>query len=166
MKIPTLAVLFAVLVSLSPSVSASQEAANTPAALNAEAIKAYQAKDDPRFLLYEKRALELQPANPRLLYNVACGEALQGNAQDAVRLLDQLLARRLDLGAETDADFAGIRKTEDWAGFETRLAELHKPLVHSQVAFRLPDPGIVPTGIAVDPRTGDTYIANVKERKI
>jgi sugar lactone lactonase YvrE len=46
------------------------------------------------------------------------------------------------------------------------LAELRKPLVHSDVAFKLADPAIVATGIAVDPRTGDTYIASVRERKI
>lgn len=138
----------------------------TLAELNAEAMKAYQAKDYSGFLAYEKRALGLDPANPRLIYNVACGEALQGNAPEAVRLLDQLLARRLDLGAETDSDFAGIRKTQDWTGFQSRLAELRKPLVHSEVAFRLPDPGLVATGIAVDPRSGDTYIAIVRQRKI
>jgi sugar lactone lactonase YvrE len=136
------------------------------AALNAEAIKAYRAKDYARFLAYEKRALGMEPANPRFIYNVACGESLQGNAREAVRMLDQLLARRLDLGAETDDDFSPIRQTPEWAGFESRLAELRKPLVRSQPAFRLADPGLVATGIAFDPRTGDTYVASARERKI
>jgi sugar lactone lactonase YvrE len=138
----------------------------TAAALNADAIKAYQAKDYKSFLALEKRALELDPANPRVVYNVACGESLAGNAYEAVRRLDQLLALKLDLGADTDPDFTSIRNTEDWIGFQSRLAELRKPLVHSHVAFRLPDPEIVATGIAVDPRTGDTYIASVRQRTI
>ena len=140
--------------------------ASTQAALNAEAMKSYQAKDYSRFLEYERRALALEPTSPRLLYNVACGEALQGNAHEAVRLLDQLLARKLDLGAETDADFAGIRGTHDWIGFRSRLAELRKPLVRSQIAFLIEEPGIVATGIGVDPGSGDTYIASVRQRKI
>ena len=80
-----------ILMTLCAFLAFSQEPAGTPAALNAEAIKAYQAKDYARFLTLEKRALELQPANPRFVYNVACGEALRGNPREAVRKLDQLL---------------------------------------------------------------------------
>ena len=146
--------------------SSSQEPQPTAAALNAEAMKAYQAKDYTRFLAYEKQALALEPDNPRLLYNVACGESLEGNAQAAIRMLDQVLSQKIDLGAETDPDFAGIRNTPEWKDFQSRLAELRKPLVRSRVAFTLPDPAIVATGIAVDAKTGDTYIASVRQRKI
>ena len=146
--------------------AALPQTVNTAAALNAAAIKAYQAKDYTQFLADEKRALALEPGNPRILYNVACGEALQGNARGAVRRLDQLLARKLDLGAEKDADFTGIHSTPDWKEFESKLAELRKPMARSQVAFRLSDPNLLATGIAVDSRTGNTYIASVRERKI
>jgi sugar lactone lactonase YvrE len=145
---------------------ASQDPANTPAALNAEAIKAYRAKDYARFLALERRALELAPSNPRIIYNVACGEALHSNAPGAIRLLDRLLARKLDLGAENDDDFAGIWNTAEWTGFQTRLAGLRKPIIHSDVAFRLAEPGLLATGIAIDPRTGDAYVASVRQRKI
>lgn len=157
------AILLAVFASGVPALS--QEEADA-AALNAEAIKAYQAKDYARFLATEKRALELEPANPRVLYNVACGEALMGNAPEAIRLLDQLVARKLDLGAETDEDFSSIRKTPEWADFELKLAEIRKPLVRSQPAFTLADPALVATGMAFDPRTGDIYVASARERKI
>jgi len=146
--------------------ASSQESPATAAAANAEAIKAYQAKDYAQFLALEKRALALEPENLRWLYNVACGESLRGNTQEAVRRLDQLLAQKVDLGAETDPDFDGIRKTPEWAGFASRLAELRKPLARSQIAFTLTDPAIVATGIAVDPATGTTYIASVRQRKI
>ena len=66
-------------------------------------MKAYRAKDYKTFLTDERKGLALEPENPRLIYNAACGEALNGNAKEAVALLDQLLARKLDLGAETDA---------------------------------------------------------------
>jgi hypothetical protein len=148
------------------AISTSQETPATAAALNAEAIKAYQAKDYARFLAYEKQALALEPDNPRVVYNVACGESLAGNASEAVRLLDQLLLKKIDLGAEMDDDFAGIRKTSEWQAFHTRLTDLRKPLVHSQIAFTLSDPTLVATGIAVDAKTGDTYIASVRQRKI
>jgi sugar lactone lactonase YvrE len=146
--------------------SSSANSADTLGTLNAEARRAYQQKDYAQFLILEKRALQLSPGNPRLMYNVACGEALQGNPREAVRRLDQLVALKLDMGAEKDDDFSGIRKTEAWAGFESRLAQLRKPIVRSTIAFRLTDPDLLATGIAVDSRNGDTYIASVRERKI
>jgi sugar lactone lactonase YvrE len=151
---------------LSVSLAAAQDTPATPEALNAAAIKAYQAKDYAAFLANEKQALALDPGSPRLIYNVACGEALTGNAAAAVRHLDDLVALKLDLGAETDDDFASIRKTTEWAGFLAKLGELRKPLVHSTRAFTLADPELIATGVAVDPSTGDTFIASVRERKI
>ncbi len=144
----------------------SQEVPNTPAAPNAAAIKAYQAKNYAEFLADEKRSHALDPANPRYLYNVACGESLTGNGAEAVRLLNELVARKLDLGAETDDDFSSARKTPEWAAFEKNLAELRRPFVHSEVAFKLAETGLLATGIAVDSQTGDTYIASVRQRKI
>ena len=151
---------------LSVSLAAAQDTPATPEALNAAAIKAYQAKDYAAFLANEKQALALVPGSPRLIYNVACGEALTGNAAAAVRHLDDLVALKLDLGAETDDDFASIRKTTEWAGFVAKLGELRKPLVRSTTAFMLADPELIATGVAVDPSTGDTFIASVRERKI
>ncbi len=48
------------------STARAQEMANTPEALNAAAIKAYQSKNYADFLANEKRALALDPSNPRL----------------------------------------------------------------------------------------------------
>lgn len=151
---------------LTPLLLFSQQPSETPVAMNAEAVKAYQAKDYPKFLALEKRALELAPDNARYVYNTACGEALQGNAKEAVRLLDQLVAWKLDLGAEKDDDFSKIRNTPEWSEFESHLVALRKPILHSATAFMLPDPQLIATGVAVDQKTGDTYIASVRERKI
>src|SRR5262245_49807667 len=137
MKTAVLMTVISFVLAGSSSATLSQQPSDTPAALNAEAIRAYRAKDYARFLALEKRALELAPGNPRIVYNVACGEALQNNASEAVRLLDQLLARKLDLGAEADDDFSGIRSTQEWTGFQSRLAGLRKPMIHSDVAFTL-----------------------------
>jgi sugar lactone lactonase YvrE len=161
-----LTALLTILTFLAVSPARSQNSPNAATDWNAEAIKAYQAKDYKRFLEDEQRALQLDPANPRLLYNVACGESLQGNAKEAVHDLDQLLARKLDLGAENDNDFAAIHQTPEWHAFQSKLAELRKPVVHSEIAFKLADPNLVATTLAVDPATGDTYIASMRERKI
>jgi sugar lactone lactonase YvrE len=133
---------------------------------NAAAVKAYQAKDYKTFLADERKALALEPENPRVIYNTACGEALNGNAKGAVELLEQLLARKLDLGAATDGDFAGIRNTAEWAQFEARLADLRKPVVRSTVGFKIDEPRLLATGMAFDATKGDFYIASARGRKI
>jgi len=154
------------LATLCQTILHGEEIPSTPAALSAAAVKAYGQKDYAGFLAYERRALALEPSNPRFLYNVACGESLTGHASEAIKLLNQLVDRKLDLGAETDDDFSGIRKTPAWAGFALRLAELRKPVVRSEVAFKLSDPTLMAIGVAVDPQNGDTYISSIRERKI
>ena len=149
----------------SPTAPAA-EPAITPAAINDAAMNAYRSKDFSRFLALERRALELEPGTPRLIYNVACGEALLGHPQESVRQLDALLDTRLDLGAETDDDFAKVRNTPEWAAFLQRLHELRKPILRGDIAFRLDDPGLVAAGTAIDAHNGDTYIASIRERKI
>jgi sugar lactone lactonase YvrE len=148
------------------AIAQTQKPPNTVAALSDAAIKAYQAKDFARFLDYERRALALEPQNPRTMYNVACGEALNGHREEALQVLHTLTARKLDLGAETDADFASIRGGPGWAAFVAELATLRAPIVKSSVAFRLDDPTLIATGIAIDPQSGDAFIASVRHRKI
>lgn len=149
-----------------PAAASAQRAEDSAAALNDTAIRAYRAKDYTQFTALERRALTLDPENPRYLYDAACGEALLGHARVAVALLDSLLARKIDLGAAVDSDFAGIRGTPEWVAFASRLKTLDEPIVRSTVAFTIDDPELDATGLTVDPQTGDVYVASVRERKI
>jgi hypothetical protein len=137
-----------------------------PTAIHDQAVKAYQAKDFQRFLELEKKASALDPENPRYQYNVACGEALAGHAAQAVAALDRLLERKLDLGAETDADFAAIRGSPQWRKYLEGLARLRRPLAISGVALTLPDPELLVCGLAIDAASGDLFIGSLRERKI
>ena len=136
------------------------------ATLIKNAQSAYQAKDYPAFLALEQKALALAPDDPRILYNVGCGEALVGHAAEAVRLLDKLIARGLDMSADKDSDFNNIHQSPEWKQFEGRLAVLRQPVVRSSTAFTLPDKGLMATSLAVDEQTGDTFISSARERKI
>ncbi len=100
--------------------------ADTVPALNDAATKAYRAKDYATFLDYEKRVLALEPGNPRTFYNIACGEALTGHADAAMQLLNRLVAKKLDVGTDTDSDFAAIRDSNNpaWTSFVAKLATL------------------------------------------
>jgi len=139
---------------------------DSPEALNARALSAYNAKDYATFLVLEKQILTLTPADPRALYNVASGEALLGHAGEAVAQLDKLLKLHLDFSAEKDPDFAGILKTPQWGQYRDHLAELQKPVVASQVAFTLSEKGLLASSAALDEASGDIYVGSLRERKI
>jgi hypothetical protein len=104
-------VLFAVLYGLFALSVGSQEVPNA-ATLNAKAVAAYQAKDYYAFLKLEQQAHELEPKNPQIVYNLACGEALNGHPAEAIQFLDKLLQQKLDLVRPS-----GKRSRRDWPHF-------------------------------------------------
>ncbi|HKC77341.1 MAG TPA: tetratricopeptide repeat protein [Gaiellaceae bacterium] len=65
--------------------------------------------DDARQLLRE--GLEEKPGSPAILYDLACVEALAGEADTALELLSEAIAEneRFREYAQTDEDFASIR---------------------------------------------------------
>jgi tetratricopeptide (TPR) repeat protein len=65
--------------------------------------------DEARELLHE--ALEAKPGSPPILYDLACVEALAGEGDRALELLNEAVAadERFREYAQTDEDFASIR---------------------------------------------------------
>jgi quercetin dioxygenase-like cupin family protein len=65
--------------------------------------------DEARQLLHE--GLEAKPGNAALLYDLACAEALAGDAETALDLLNESVTteERFREYAQTDEDFASIR---------------------------------------------------------
>ncbi|HEU5405828.1 MAG TPA: tetratricopeptide repeat protein [Gaiellaceae bacterium] len=65
--------------------------------------------DEARRLLRE--GLEAKPGSPAILYDLACVEALAGDRDKALELLDEAIAKneRFRDYAQTDEDFASIR---------------------------------------------------------
>jgi tetratricopeptide (TPR) repeat protein len=65
--------------------------------------------DEARQLLHE--GLEAKPGSPPLLYDLACVEALAGEKDNALELLNEAVAsdERFRKYAQTDEDFASIR---------------------------------------------------------
>jgi len=139
---------------------------DSPEALNARAVSAYETKDYATFLILEKQILTLSPGDPRAIYNVASAEALLGHAAEAVGQLEKLLKLHLDFGAEKDPDFASILKTPEWSQYRNHLAELQKPVIASSVAFALSEKGLLASSAALDEASGDIYVGSLRERKI
>jgi len=73
----------------------------------------YDAQDYEKALDVAREGIELHPADARLVYNVACLEALTGNADAAVAQLGRAVRLRPDLAeqAAQDHDFEELRLT-------------------------------------------------------
>ena len=71
----------------------------------------YEAGQTERSLDWSRRALEIDPEDSGILYNTACIQAVQGNYDEALKILDQ--AVRFGFGMrewiENDPDFAPVR---------------------------------------------------------
>jgi hypothetical protein len=80
-----------------------------------EAARAYKEKNYAAYLENMLRAVELRPANPTLLYNLAGAYALNGNRREALDGLARVAEMGLVYGAGADEDFNAI-KTQLSAG--------------------------------------------------
>jgi hypothetical protein len=130
------------------------------------ARKAYQEKDYAAFLANMKKAVELRPNHPRLMFNLAAAYALTGRGGEALQWLGKMTEMGLVFSAEKDSDFDSIKRTPE---FQTILAGVahNKLLVTGGVpAFTVHEKGFIPEGIAYDPVTRTFYLGSVYKRKI
>src|SRR5579885_1924949 len=119
---------------LAVTAGGGQETSMTASELNAEAVKAYQGKDYGRFLAYEKRALDLDPTNERFIYNVACGEALLGNARgrsgcwvDSWPISSTSAPKRIPISKAFEARPNGTPSKSNWLNFASPWSGAGRP---------------------------------------
>jgi tetratricopeptide (TPR) repeat protein len=90
----------------------------TPGEAMRDFSEPYNAKDYDGALAVARGVLDTYPGNGLALYNIACAEALLGEADDALTHLGEAIqaAPRLRETAQTDEDFASLRGDERFEG--------------------------------------------------
>jgi hypothetical protein len=131
-----------------------------------QALAFYKAKDYAAALQNFKKAAELIPDHPSIIYNIAAMQALLGNERDAIAELSRTAEMGLALHPERDADFNSIKDREPFKALLKRFAANTAPLVRSEVAFRLTEKGLITEGIAYDPTEQVFYISSIHRRRI
>jgi sugar lactone lactonase YvrE len=63
-------------------------------------------------------------------------------------------------------DFPGLSERPEWREIAGRAAAREPRTARAQVAFTLPERGLVAEGIASDPETGALYVSSIRGRKI
>lgn len=127
---------------------------------------AYEGGEIGTFRELTNELVEIWPGHPRLVYNLACGHALEGNRDAALDLLDRLVAMRVAFEPWDDEDLVSLRGMPRFDGLVDRFAEATAPTFVSEVAFRLDDPEFAPEDVAWDPVSGDLFLSSIRQRKV
>ncbi|HEX4441075.1 MAG TPA: SMP-30/gluconolactonase/LRE family protein [Thermoanaerobaculia bacterium] len=155
---------------LSAALLAAPPASPQPsvADLQKEALAAYQKGDKARFLaIYEELAAR-RPGDVFILYNLACGQAVNGRTAAAEKTLSELVALRTASDIEADDDFGSIKQSAGFRDAAAKMKALRTERVDSgaAVAFTIPEKGLVPEGVAYDPNTKSFFVSSIRKREI
>jgi sugar lactone lactonase YvrE len=132
-----------------------------------ESRAAYDKADYATFLAKTQEAARLAPGDVWVLYNVACGQAITGKPAEAVATLDTLAERRVRFDLDAENDFASLRGSAGYRKVADRMKKLGDLKISgSTVAFRIPEKGLVPEGIAFDSKSGSFFVSSIRKRKI
>jgi len=131
-----------------------------------QATAAYDAGEISRFCELTEDLTKAWPDHPRLIYNLARGNALEGRGDLALDLLDRLVSMRVAIDPREDEDLRSLHELPRFAELIDRYEVAITPMIRGEVAFRLDDPEFVPEDVALDPTTGDLFISSIRQRKI
>jgi sugar lactone lactonase YvrE len=143
-------------------------AAKSNAALLKEAREAHNRGENAAFLASYEELARRRPGEIFTLYNLARGQALNGQTETALATLEQILTLRVASDLELDKDFESIRRTEGYRSVLDRMNAFRKERVSSGAtrAFAISDKGFIAEGVAYDPVTKAFFVSSIRHRKI
>jgi WD40 repeat protein len=134
--------------------------------LERQSIAEYKAKKYADFLANMKRANDLRPNHPRIIYNLAIAYSLNKDSENALISLKRLAAMGLYFQVEKDEDFKSLFELKDFQKLKTDFAKNIKPVNRSSKAFSVPQKGLITEGIAYDSDSKRFFLSSVREGKI
>ncbi len=165
-KITLITAIFFVALSFQTKLGAQTEKAKTVNDYQQQAIIAYKAKDFTASLENFKKAAELVPNYPRLIYNIAALQTLLDNKTEALKALNQLADLGLVFAIDKGKDFEPLTNTDEFKALLKKFESNKTPIVKSQPAFTVDEKGLVTESVAYDPTMQSFYVSSVHKRKI
>ncbi len=111
-----------------------------------------------------QKMLAQSPGNGGVMYQLAVACARAGQNDRAIRWLEKATALGSDLDLTHESAFAPLRKFESFR--ELARPSAHPPVHTSTLAFRIPEPDLIPEGIAWDPVGKTFYVGSLYKKKI
>ena len=132
-----------------------------------KASEEHRAKNYPAALEAARKAASVgPPRHPELMFHLARASSLNGHAAESARLLGTLADMGLGVDVAADDNFKPLRDSGEWAALSKKIAAARTPLVRSRTAFQIPDPQLLPEGIAYDARRRAFYLGSIYKSKI
>jgi hypothetical protein len=129
------------------------------------AVASYNEKDLAGYLSNTRKASDLRPDLPRLLYNLASAYALNGKRDESIAILKRAAAMGLYFDIAKDEDFASLDKTQI-IEVENLLKKNLVPINASERAFTIEDKELITEGIAYDPVDRRFFVGSIHKGKI
>lgn len=130
------------------------------------AVAAYRSGDAAGFLEAARGVRESRPDSPQAAYLLAAAEAMSGQSDTALGLLQGLADQELYFAPQEEPAFATLnlveRAPELLASFEANRA----PRGDARVVFRLNEGPFVPEGIAWDEKARRYLLGSIHQRRI
>jgi len=149
-----------------PAVLAAEHPVEQAQAHLRTASESYRAGDFEGFVRELEQALALNPASLYTRYNLACGYARTGRPDEAIDLLEGLVAAKVDFGMANDADLESLQGRPEFSRLVTRLEAGMAPVSNSRPRYTVEQLGLMPEGIAADPATGRLFFGSMRSGDI
>lgn len=130
-----------------------------------KAISAYEVQDFESYLSHLRKANELRPNHPKIVYKLAGAWALNNRKTRAIQTLNQMLLMDASVDFQSDPDFENIRK---YKGYD-RLVELQLNLnsveIHDEVFLQIEAAELHPESFVILPDS-TILIGSIREKRI
>jgi hypothetical protein len=131
--------------------------------LQQEARQAYVAKDYKTFLTKIRAASDLRPQHAGLLYQLGKAQVLNGQYPEAATTFGRVAGMGMAFAPDEDPELRSMRGFAGFGRILARFEENRAPFGEASTAFTIPTTGLIPEGLALDPKTGTFYVASVRD---
>jgi sugar lactone lactonase YvrE len=112
------------------------------------------------------QAAALRPHHPGLAFELGAAYAAAGRFEEAAATFRRVAAMGIPFKPEGRDDLRACRAHAACAEALAAVESAGAPRARSTVALTFPGPGLVPEGLAYDPRTRAFFVSSVRERRI
>ena len=124
--------------------------------------QAYRDGNFAGFTASLETAVSLNPFSLPTQYNLACGYARTGREQEALTILGNLVAARVDFGMAADEDLAALHGNPEFERLVSELDSILQPVSASVHHFTFDQLGLIPEGIAHDSETRRLFFGSMR----